>query len=150
MKLKFNWGTGIVLAMIVMIGGILTLVSIALRQDFDLVDNDYYQKSIDYQKHIEKVKNYDSLVEKIEFQQSGDTLKMAFPRLSNSAEINGALHFYSPVEENRDLKTELKLDTGYRQTVILNALETGRYRLKIDWKAGTTDYYSEQEIVIER
>ena len=59
MKIKFNWGTGVVLALLVMIAGMSFLVSIAIRQDFDLVDKDYYQKSITYQQHIEKVGNTD-------------------------------------------------------------------------------------------
>ena len=54
MKIKFNWGTGIVIAMIVMVSGMIFLVSIALRQDYDLVEDDYYQKSVDYQRHIDE------------------------------------------------------------------------------------------------
>ncbi len=150
MKLKFNWGTGIVIAMVVMVSGMLVLVSIALRQDYDLVDNDYYQKSINYQQHIEKVKNNEALPEKIKFLQSGDTLNLAFPRLANSAEYIGTVHFYSPVEENRDLTVELKLDTSFVQTILLNKLETGRYQVKIDWNAGKMGYYHEQEIAVER
>ena len=150
MKLKFNWGTGIVIAMVVMVSGMLVLVSIALRQDYDLVDNDYYQKSINYQQHIEKVKNNEALSEKIKFLQSGDTLNMVFPRLANSAEYIGTVHFYSPVEENRDLTVELKLDTSFVQTILLNKLEAGRYQVKIDWKAGSMDYYHEQDIAVER
>ncbi|MBL7966880.1 MAG: FixH family protein [Prolixibacteraceae bacterium] len=150
MKIKFNWGTGIVIAMIVMISGMLVLVSIALRQDYDLVDDDYYQKSINYQQHIEKVKNNEALQQKIKFEQTGDTLNLAFPRLASSGDYKGTIHFYSPVEENRDLTVELKPDTGFVQTILLNKLEAGRYQVKIDWNAGSTAYYHEQEITVER
>jgi len=52
MKIKITWGTGIVIALVVMISGMIYLVSIAVRQDYDLVDKDYYQKSVNYQQHI--------------------------------------------------------------------------------------------------
>jgi len=70
MKIKFNWGTGLVIAMAVMIGGMVTLVTIAVRQDYDLVEDNYYQKSVDYQQHIEKVKRTDAL-EQNHFQPIG-------------------------------------------------------------------------------
>jgi hypothetical protein len=148
--MKFNWGTGIVIAMIVMVSGMLVLVSIALRQDYDLVDDDYYQKSINYQQHIEKVKNNEALPQKIKFEQADDTLTLAFPRLASSVDYKGTIHFYSPVEENRDLTIELRPDTGFVQTILLNKLEAGRYQVKIDWNAGSTAYYHEQEITVER
>ncbi|MBV5313955.1 MAG: FixH family protein [Prolixibacteraceae bacterium] len=149
MKIKFNWGTGIVIAFVIMISGMLILVSIALRQDYDLVDDDYYQKSIDYQQHIEKVKNNDGLTVKVKFELYSDSLTMKFPELSNADQYSGEVHFYSPVEKKRDLTLALKLDTAHRQTVLLNTLEKGRYQVKIDWKAGEVSYYQEEEITVE-
>lgn len=148
MKIKFNWGTGIVIAFIVMIGGMITLVSIALRQDYDLVENDYYEKSVDYQKHIDQVKNTEALAEKVKFDQANDSLKLTFPQLSEVQNYSGEIHFYSPVEANRDETMKLKLDAKYRQAVSLKGLKNGRYTVKIDWIANKTAYYQEQEITI--
>lgn len=150
MKIKFNWGTGIVLAMIVMVGGMITLVSIALRQDYDLVESDYYQKSVDYQKHIDQVKNTEALVEKIKFDQTSDSLRLTFPQLSAIENYSGEIHFYSPVEANRDETLKLKLDSKFNQTVSLKGLKNGRYNVKIDWTANKTGYYQEQEITIDQ
>jgi len=96
MKVKINWGTGIVIALVVMISGMIYLVSIAVRQDYDLVDNDYYQKSVNYQQHIEEVKNTEALAEKIKFEQSTDTLKITFPNLGNATQgVARALRIYA-------------------------------------------------------
>ncbi len=148
MKLKFNWGTGIVIALIIMISGMLILVSIALRQDFDLVDNDYYQKSVNYQQHIEKVKNTETLPQKIQVEQSGDTLKLLFPNLTSAKDYSGKIHFYSPVEQKRDLILAVQPDSSLVQIIDLKNLEQGRYQIKIDWKAGATGYYQEEEIAL--
>ena len=56
MKIRFNWGTGIVAAIVLIVAGLGVLVWIAARQDFDLVDKDYYQKGVNYQKQIDKIR----------------------------------------------------------------------------------------------
>lgn len=150
MKIKFNWGTGIVIALIVMVSGMIVLVSIAVRQDYDLVDNDYYQKSINYQQHIEKVRNNEALAEKIQLNQSADTLKITFPNLGNVEEYSGEIHFYSPVAEKRDLTLKVKPDSGFSQIINLKSLEKGRYQVKIDWSVGKVSYYQEEEITVRQ
>ena len=148
MKIRFNWGTGIVLAMLIMVSGMIYLVSIAVRQDYDLVDKDYYQKSITYQQHIEKVRKNDALTEKIKFELSNASLKLTFPNLSTFQEYTGEIHFYSPVAEKRDMTLKINLDKNYIQIIDLKSLQNGRYQVKIDWEAGNTDYYQEEEIEV--
>lgn len=146
--MKFNWGTGIVLAMLIMVSGMIYLVSIAVRQDYDLVDKDYYQKSISYQQHIEKVQKNDALTEKIKFELSEASLKLTFPNLATFQEYTGEIHFYSPVAEKRDMTLKINLDKNYTQIIDLKSLEKGRYQVKIDWNVSGTGYYQEEEISI--
>jgi hypothetical protein len=148
MKIKFNWGTGIVLALLIMISGMIVLVSIAVRQDYDLVDKDYYRKSVNYQQHIEKVRNNEALTEKIKIEITADSLTLTFPNFGNYQDYSGEIHFYSPVEEKRDLTLKVQPDSSYLQKVELSTLKTGRYQLKIDWEAKGTGYYQEEEIAV--
>jgi nitrogen fixation protein FixH len=146
--MKINWGTGIVIALVVMIGGMIFLVSIAVRQDYDLVDKDYYQKSVNYQQHIEEVRNTAALTERIKFDQSADTLKISFPNLGSVQEYSGEIHFYSPVEEKRDETIKLKIDANFFQSIGLKNLKSGRYTVKIDWSVGKVSYYQEEDITL--
>jgi len=148
MKIRFNWGTGIILAFLIMISGMIYLVSIAVRQDFDLVEKDYYQKSITHQKHIDKVKNNAALTQKISVELSADSLKLSFPNLASVQEYSGEIHFYSPVAENRDMNLKIQLNDSYTQMIDLRSLESGRYLVKIDWNVSETGYYQEEEIVV--
>jgi hypothetical protein len=148
MKIKFNWGTGIVLALVIMVSGMLYLVSIALRQNDDLVENDYYQKSITYQQHIDEARNNNALSEKIRFEFSPESLKLSFPKLANSQEFEGEIHFYSPVEEKRDMTIKIKLDSMYNQIIDLKSQQKGRYQVKIDWKTSKVSYYQEEDIIL--
>jgi nitrogen fixation protein FixH len=146
--MKINWGTGILIALAVMIVGMITLVWVAVHQDYDLVENDYYQKSVNYQQQIDKEKKTDALAEKITFIQSGDTLKLTFPDMANFSAYSGRIHFYSPVAEKRDLTLPVKLNSVHSQIVDLKSLQKGRYVVKIDWSANKTDYYQEEEITL--
>ena len=146
--MKFNWGTGIVLAFLIMISGMIYLVSIALQQNDDLVEHDYYQKSMTYQQHIERVKNTEALPEKIRFVQTTDSLTLIFPRLGTVQEYSGQIHFYSPVEEKRDLTLAVNLNSVYSQIIDLKSLSKGRYEVKVDWSAKGAAYYQEEEIVV--
>ncbi len=76
-------------------------------------------------------------------------MSLTFPNLAGIQEYSGEIHFYSPVEKRRDLTVKIKLETNYNQIVDLKNLERGRYQIKIDWKAGNTSYYQEEEISIE-
>lgn len=131
-----------------MISGMIFLVSIAIRQDYDLVDKDYYQKSITYQQHIEKVRNNEALTEKIRFELTPESLKLTFPNLANEQEFLGEIHFYSPVEAKRDLTVKIKPDSSYIQTVDLTNLQKGRYQVKINWMVDKVSYYQEEEIIV--
>ena len=148
--MKFNWGSGIVIAIIVMVAAMSFLVSIAVRQKFDLVENDYYQKSIAYQQHISKVENTAALAKKITFKLTTDTLKLIFPNLTSYPDYSGEIHFYSPVDSNRDYIIPIKLDTSYMQPIVMKNLKKGRYQVKIEWIANQISYYQEEDIVVEK
>jgi len=149
MKIKFNWGTGIVIAFVIMVSAMLYLVSIALRQDNDLVESDYYQKSINYQQHIDKAKNTELLAEKIMIDYSSGSLKLNYPKLADFKEYSGKILFYSPVEAKRDLSINIEADSSYAQIVDLSKIQAGRYMIKIDWQISAKAFYKEEELIIE-
>lgn len=149
MKLKLHWGTGIAIAMGLMIIGMLVLVAIATRQDFDLVEKDYYQKGINYQTQIERIANTNSLIDKPVLQLDGTVLRIQFPVWFSGKNLDGNVTVYSPVSENYDKSFGLKPDSLLSQQIPLHELKPGRYTVKLEWTANQTPYYLEHEIQIE-
>ena len=147
MKLKINWGGGIVIAIIVMVMGMSTLVFIATRQDFYLVDKDYYQKAVNYQQQIDKIENANALKEKVTIKYSDRSLQVQFPAIFQDEVLEGTIDLYSPVNENYDLNIPIKLDTQLSQLVSLKELPKGRYKVKLDWTANEKQFYQELEII---
>ncbi|MGQ7870872.1 FixH family protein [Sunxiuqinia sp. sy24] len=146
MKLKINWGTGIVIALLIMISGMLYLVSIAVRQDYYLVEKDYYQKSVNYQTQIDKIQNVNQLPERVKLVQSTHAIQINFPQLFQDELLEGTIHLYSPMSEKNDLSLPIQLDAKLSQSVSVKNLPKGRYIVKLDWTANEKPYFQELEI----
>ncbi|WP_159521911.1 FixH family protein [Sunxiuqinia indica] len=146
MKLKINWGTGIVIALLIMISGMLFLVSIALRQDFYLVEKDYYQKSVNYQSQIDKINNVTKLAVPVKLTQSDKAIQINFPELFKKEQLKGTIHIYSPVSEKNDMKLPILLNAALSQSISVKNLPKGRYTVKLDWTSNEKPYYQELEM----
>ena len=57
--MKINWGTAIVLFLAVFFCLMAVFVTFALRQNNDLVTDDYYEKGANYSQTIERIRSED-------------------------------------------------------------------------------------------
>ena len=71
MKIKINWGTGIVIAMLLFMTFILQFVyrSFDSKNSHDLVSKDYYKDELYYQQEIDKMNNANKLEQNITFER---------------------------------------------------------------------------------
>ncbi|WP_372775710.1 FixH family protein [Mangrovibacterium sp.] len=146
---KFNWGTGIIIAMIVMMSGMLYLVYLATSQDYFLVEKDYYQKGINYQEQIDKINNTNSLREKPQLTLSGQELMVQLPAWFSKKNITGSVFLYSAVNDFMDQKITFTPDSQLQQTISVSQIPAGQYTIKLEWTANNTPYYWEQKITLE-
>ncbi|MEN9978297.1 MAG: hypothetical protein RLZZ569_922 [Bacteroidota bacterium] len=75
-----NWGKGIIIAMALFMGFILTLVITLMRQDVDLEIDDYYNKELAFNEQYNAQQNYMDATEKITFNVTSDSLFVIFPK----------------------------------------------------------------------
>ena len=93
MKIKWNWGWGILLTIILFMGLTLARVLYFMNRDVDLVTDHYYDKEIKYQQQIDKEKRTVKLNENLNVEYSGSLLHVMFPK---DSAISGDLYFYRP------------------------------------------------------
>ncbi|MBM3437074.1 MAG: cytochrome C oxidase Cbb3, partial [Bacteroidetes bacterium] len=79
MKIRWNWGTGIFVASVAFMLMIVIFVIFMFRQNFDLVENDYYPKALEYQQKIDKTENSRLLAERVKTEKVNGTLFFTFP-----------------------------------------------------------------------
>lgn len=147
--MKFNWGHGILLVILLSMAGFLTLVFISTNERIDMVTEDYYPKELKYDEQIEKIKNYNALLNKVEITLE-ESLLIKFPDdIANADAISGLVHLYRPSDKDLDIEKEIKLDEAYRMTISKQDLKSGKYELIIEWQANGQPYLTKQAVYID-
>jgi len=138
MKIKWNWGTGIVIAMVLFMVFILQFVyraSMVAKYEHSLVSDDYYKDEIHYQEEIDKMNKGIALKENISVIQNENGLLIRFPKEFEDDSLSGTVYFKRLSNEKLDFSKDIKDNLSDHVIVIPDdQLVTGKWELKIDWK----------------
>ena len=147
MKAKLNWGTGILIGIIVFVVISITMTVIFMTQDVSLVSDNYYEKSLSYQDEIDKQSRTKSLDEQVKINFNGELVTISLPSDYISKDISGEIFFYRPSNPKLDFALPLQLVEG-KQIIPVERLEKGFWRLKLNWTMDGNGYYNERAITI--
>ncbi|WP_166964932.1 FixH family protein [Yeosuana marina] len=140
--MKFNWGTGIVLAFIGFISFIMYFVismNFNKKYNHDLVTEDYYKVELGYQKDIDKQNNAKTLKENISYTKTSEGLRIVFPKNFDIKNITGKVFLYRPSNKQLDFETPISLSENYLLVPDKRLLD-GRWNLTVDWQYNGTPY----------
>lgn len=149
MSIKFNWGTGIFIFIIVFVVTMLGVVYLSFQQDNDLVDESYYPKGMEYQQEIDSRNRALALSSLFNAEQVDDEVIVTYP--NEFKEMNfekGEIFFYRPSAQKFDLKEEMKPGQDLKQIFPLSRFHSGKYIVKYSWIMGGEVYYYEKTIII--
>jgi len=146
--MKFNWGTGIVLAFVAFISFIMYFVinmSTDKKYDHDLVTEQYYSKELKFQEDIDKKKNSRLLKTDIFWKKTQKGLAITFPKQMEYNKIKGKVFLYRPSNKQLDYETEISLSS---HTLLIpdERLVGGRWNIYIDWEYENTPYLYNKKI----
>ncbi|WP_147677585.1 FixH family protein [Algibacter pacificus] len=148
--MKFNWGTGIVLAFIAFIAFIMYFVITMFSSDRfknDLVTEDYYGEELLYQKDINKLKTADKLAENVSYLRTNAGLKIVFPKGIDYTKITGKMFLYRPSNKQLDFETSLSSLSDSYLLIPDKRLVDGRWNIKIDWQYKGNSYLFKESIL---
>ena len=145
------WAWGITGLCLLFISTTLGFVAFSFSQRVDLVSPDYYQREIEHQRQIDKAARTATLPEGVGWKlvREGDWIVFSFPREQVKEEVRGVIHLYRPSDARLDREWPIELDPEGRQRLPLAELAAGFWRVKIDWRMGGEEYYSELAIKVE-
>ena len=146
MNIKFNWGTGIFIFIVLFIISMISIIIFSFNQQVNLVTPEYYPKGVKYEDHITKVKNTSLLKDKIQLERTDDKIILSFPKQFSHKDIIGTVQFYYVTNFENDSKFEIKLNKYRKQEFLIRGFVTGRYVIKIDWKNGKKSYFQEIDL----
>jgi len=147
--MKFNWGTGIVLAFVGFISFIMYFVinmNINKKYDYDLVTEDYYQQELEFQNEINKENNAKDLNENISWKKTNEGLLISFPQAFQEENITGKVFLYRPSNKQLDFETTISL-SDHNLLIPDKRLLDGRWNITVDWQYNDIPYLFKKEII---
>ncbi len=144
-----KWGFGV----FALYGGfvffILALVLYVSLQDIQLVEKDYYQKDLAYQDQIDRIDRTNLLSDKPTIDISGENgnILVKFP-IQKNENIEGTIKFFKPSNSRYDFETTIKTDSLGVQEIDTKSMVRGFWKVNLDWKIDSIEYYSQEPLMI--
>jgi len=142
MKIKINWGTAMVIAMVLFMVFILQFVyrTIAVdKYEHQLVSEDYYKDELFYQQEIDKINNASKLIQNVEIDRVEGGMLITFPDDMDLSKITGTINFQRPSNKNLDFEQEIALSNN-KLLITHSHLVEGKWKIKIDWNYKGEEY----------
>jgi hypothetical protein len=140
--MKFNWGTGIVIAFALFITFILSYVFKVQsndKYDHELVVEDYYKKEAMVQGDIEKQQNANALTSKVVIENTVEGIKIQFPVDFDYSKINGKVSLYRPSSQKLDFEIPISLSSPHL-LIPKSSLAGGLWDISITWNYDGVEY----------
>ena len=145
---KFNWGTGILITIIVFMVITIGTVIFLMNQDVDLVASDYYDKGIQHQDQIDRLNRTNSMDEAVQINPENGFVRLVFPKSFTQKKFSGTIQFYRPSNSKKDFSLPILIDNSAQQIVPTQNLEKGYWIVKLNWTQDAIEYYKENSFVI--
>ena len=146
--MKFNWGTGIVIAIVGFMGFIMYFV-ITMSTDnsysHDLVTDKYYQQELVYQKEIDAEQNASALNENVKVIRTKEGLKIKFPSEFTPKGIKGKVFLYRPSNKQLDFEIPISISNTYLLVPEKRLLD-GRWNINVSWSYKNKEYLFKKEL----
>jgi hypothetical protein len=144
----WNWGKGIFVFYGLFVLLLVAFLFFSLGQKYELVEDDYYDKSVDYQNQIDKIDRATRLDSNFRTELTGRIYKLSFPSDFESNSLSGEITFFRPSDATKDKKVKIPPMVGNSHSVNLSVLDAGLWIAKIDWKYRDSTFYYEEEIIL--
>jgi len=144
--MKFNWGTGIFIFLVVFIGLAIAFMIFAFNQEISLVHKDYYQKGVDYDQEINMEKKSAKYTNLISLETNNNNIELIFDKTIKDISSNIEVYFYSPSQQHHDYRIKKEnISDGF--LIDKSKLTTDRYIVNIEWTMNNTTYRIKKEFI---
>jgi hypothetical protein len=149
MKIKWNWGTKLLIGMIVFMLFLIVFFVLMTNQTYHLVEKDYYPKALEYQQRIDKMDNTNKLENQILVKNQGEYLIFTFPSVFESNRVAGKIVLYRPSDGTMDISMKIRLDSLNQHIFPVMDIQKGKYIAKIDYSESNNGYYQEIPVFVK-
>jgi hypothetical protein len=146
--MKWNWGTGVFIFILLFLGACVAFLLYAQRQKWNMVEDDYYAKELRHEEKLDKMRNANALTTPLVASLGKSDMVLQFPVELKGKKLSGTIHIYRPSDQDLDVILPVSADTALAQSIPLKRFRNGRYVVKVEWDSGEKSYYKELDIFI--
>jgi hypothetical protein len=143
--MEWNWGTKLVIGMVSFMTFIVILAVMMFNSKPDaLVDNDYYEKGLNYDADYNRK-------ERVKTDDAAPVVQVlpAEILLTFKAAAEGKVKIVRPSDKRMDKVINFKTDAAYKAAIPAKEIAAGRWKLIITWNSAGKSYLDEQEVMIK-
>jgi hypothetical protein len=145
--MKFHWGTGILIFLILFLLAAGFFIAFAMRQDISLVHEDYYERGVNHSSQIKIEERSAALAGAVYTKQDRAYLKIGVDSSLSTRMDSAFLLLFRPSNQSLDIKTPFDPSKG-ELLIPKKELELGRYILKLSWSFEGLKYEIQETVVI--
>ena len=146
--MRINWGTGIFLFYTFFAVTLFYQVYKSTQYDNSLVVEDYYEKDLNYQQTINKLKNSAGLATplQITYYDILELVELEFP--TEFENITGTIQFYRAADKKEDVLIPIDLGGDNCMNVFVRTLKPGFWKIEVNWMGDGIPFLDRKMIVI--
>jgi hypothetical protein len=144
-----NWGHKITIVIILFVVGMLGMVSIAMMQSNEMIDDHYYQKELEFQDVIDASQNLINLTNANLVSQTINELMITLPVGSYEKLEKGNIELLRIDSKSKDVQLSIEANGWNVRTISKSTLIKGMYKARIRWTSGGKEYYKEESVFVE-
>jgi len=143
--MKFTWGTGILIFLIMFLLACAIFIGFAMRQDVNLVHEDYYERGVEYTEQMNVDARSKSFMDSVKTRFKGEYLVVDLHRSPQMKIDSGYVLLYRPSSSSLDLKIPFDV-VNNTLNIPGSELFKGRYILKLSWYSEGLKYEVDKAI----
>lgn len=146
--MKFNWGTGIFIFLILFVAGGIGFVIFTLQFDVNLVHKDYYEKGVDYSEQMRIDVRSATFNNAIQINSDNKFLVMNIEESLSAKIDSGHVLLFRPSDSKRDINIQVEKNSS-SISFSKNDLIKGRYILIFSWYSDGIKYEIDRQVNIQ-
>ena len=146
--MKFTWGTGIFLFLVLFLAGSAAFIIFAARQKVNLVHKDYYEKGVDYSEQMKVNERSKPFVNSLSLQNEANFFSVLIETALSENLDSGNMYMFRPSDSSRDITLPVTSGSSlvqFKKSDLIN----GRYILKFTWYTDGVKYEVDRPVNIQ-
>lgn len=131
--MKLSWGRKLVIGAILFMAFIVSMIVIIMKQDVPLVETNYYEVGLNYQKQMEMQAGADSLIDLLIVEQNKSHCIVVQKKIKGNS-AHGMLFFSKPSDTKQDFKQEFHIEKGDSLSTAIQINISGEWNINTVWQ----------------